>query len=233
MKRITLISSLILLLTAPLTIFSATPQRPTKEPSEMRSVRHQSENLKIEIIQYLVKSGKITQVDADYKIAKIKQNSTFMDNNPTWVQFRHPKHNRRMQGRRQNTNKPMVDKQNKRPDRGDRRLNRANKRRHNRNNMMLRRLYKGLQVETTQLKDFRHKAENLRIQHIQLANKIGRIDSDRANFRIKRIKSNSIFKDNNPKWVAHKRYQQRRDTRNMDRRKGQRNNRRSMDCDKK
>lgn len=225
MKRIAFFAAVLFILTAvPAAIFAqdqaAAPKTATaatvtddtqKESADMIALRHKTENLRIEILQYMIKHGKIDKTKAEYRIAKIKNNSTFKDTNPEWVKFRRPmpcdRKGTMRDGRKGRRGDKMRD--GRRGRRGSRMCDGRMMRRKGGRGMMLRRLYFGVKVETEELKALRHKAEEVRIGRLQFAAGKGWIDKAKAEFMVKKIQSNSKFKDANPQWVQNDRFKNR------------------------
>lgn len=203
MKCITISAAVLLILFSFSVAGFAADQPPTKEPAGMKTLRHKAENLRIEVLNLLVKQGKLDKATADYRIARIKDRSKFKDSNPEWVKFRRPMMCKGKRGRRGNR---RGMKQGRMGRRGGCMMMKGRRGRRRGPGRLFKKLYRGVKVETAELRTIRHKGEQLRIARIKMAAKYGRFSADLADYRIKRIQANSKFKDSHPEWVQHNRY---------------------------
>jgi hypothetical protein len=62
---------------------------------------------------------------------------------------------------------------------------------------------KNLTAETVEMKKLRHQARDLHIARIQFAVKQGFLAADQADYMLKKLRSMSAFKDQNPDWVKY------------------------------
>jgi len=67
-------------------------ERPQTETPEMKAQRHKRHEFRVEMLNLMVKHGKIEKARAEFMIKKMNNEKAFKDANPEWVKYqrRHP-----------------------------------------------------------------------------------------------------------------------------------------------
>ena len=65
-------------------------KRPESETPEMKAQRHKATEYRIEMLNLMVKYGKMEKARADFMIKKINNDKAFKDANPEWVKYGRP-----------------------------------------------------------------------------------------------------------------------------------------------
>jgi len=67
-------------------------ERPQSETPEMKAKRHKMHEFRVEMLNLMVKHGKIDKARAEFMIKKMNNEKAFKDANPEWVKYqrRHP-----------------------------------------------------------------------------------------------------------------------------------------------
>jgi len=63
------------------------PERPERETAAMKEARAKDFQFRVEMLNLMVKNGKMEKAHADYLISRMRNEKAFKDANPEWVKY--------------------------------------------------------------------------------------------------------------------------------------------------